>query len=201
MSTLFIICAPSGTGKTSLVAAVVSELEKIDISISHTTRPMRPGEKNGVNYHFVDVATFQKMTEKNDFLEHAKVFDNYYGTSKTRVQEDLAKNIDIILEIDWQGAQQIRKLFKNTVSIFIVPPSIDILSARLRLRGQDDEAVIQKRLAEARNEIHHYEEFDYLVVNDDFSHAVENLKSIITAHRLSLPLQKQNNAALLARLL
>lgn len=201
MSTLYIICAPSGAGKTSLVAAAVASLEKVEISISHTTRPMRPGEKNGVNYYFIDTPTFQTMIETQDFLEHARVFDNYYGTSKSFVAEKLEKNIDVILEIDWQGAQQIRRLFKNTVSIFILPPSMEVLSSRLRLRGQDSEAVIEKRLAEARNEIRHYEEFDYLVINDDFSHAVNDIKAIITANRLSLALQKQQHTTLITQLL
>ena len=201
MSTLYIICAPSGTGKTSLVAALVAELQKIEISISHTTRPMRPGEKNGVNYHFIDKPSFERMVEKKDFLEHAEVFGNYYGTSKTFVEEKLKKDIDVILEIDWQGAQQIRKLFKHTVSIFILPPSMEILSERLSSRKQDSKEVITKRLAEARNEVRHCDEFDYLMVNDDFSHAVAELKSIITTHRLSRPIQKQDLAGLVKQLL
>ncbi|MBI5447457.1 MAG: guanylate kinase [Gammaproteobacteria bacterium] len=201
MSTLYIICAPSGAGKTSLVAAAVASLERVEISVSHTTRPMRPGEKEGINYHFVNTPTFQSMITHQDFLEHALVFDNHYGTSRSFVAEKLKNNIDVILEIDWQGAQQITNLFQNTVSIFILPPSMEILSSRLRLRGQDSAAVIEKRLAEARHEIQHYQEFDYLVVNDDFSHAVNDLKSIITAHRLSLSLQKRTQASLIRALL
>lgn len=201
MSTLYIICAPSGTGKTSLVAALVASLKRVEISVSHTTRPIRPGEQNGVNYHFVTPEKFEQMIDHDDFFEHALVFGNHYGTSKTFVENKLKNNIDVILEIDWQGAQQIRKIFKNTLSIFIFPPSIEVLSQRLRARGQDTEVVIQRRLAEAKNEIHHYSEFDYLVINDNFEHALNDLKAIITANTLSMPLQKQNNAKLIAQLL
>lgn len=201
MSTLYIICAPSGTGKTSLVAALIENLDNIEISISHTTRLMRPGEEDGINYHFIDNNTFQKMIDENDFLEHAEVFGNQYGTAKSFVEEKLAKNIDVILEIDWQGAQQIRKIFKDAVSIFILPPSIETLNLRLRHRGQDKEEVIERRLAEARNEIKHYAEFDYLVINDHFLHAVADLQSIINAHRLSLTIQKQTRAELIEKLL
>ena len=201
MSTLFIICGPSGTGKTSLVSALIPQLENIEPSVSHTTRLARPGETDDKNYHFVTLEVFQKMTKENDFLEHAKVFDNYYGTSKSFVLEKLSKNVDIILEIDWQGAQQIKKIFKNTVSIFILPPSLTSLSHRLYQRKQDDEKVIKKRLSEAQNEIQHYNEFDYLLVNDSFVQAISDLKAIITAHRLSLPLQKEKQTNLIRNLL
>lgn len=201
MSTLYIICAPSGTGKTSLVAALVESLPSLEISISHTTRPARPGEKDGINYHFINSQTFQSMIDHEDFLEHALVFDNQYGTSKSFVEKKLNQNIDVILEIDWQGAQQIRKRFKNTVSIFILPPSLAVLNQRLRARGQDSEAVIQRRLADAKNEIQHYHEFDYLVINDNFEIALNDLKAIVKANQLSTSIQKQKNAQFIAQLL
>lgn len=201
MSTLYIICAPSGTGKTSLVAALVESLPSLEISISHTTRPARPGEKDGINYHFINSSTFQSMIDHEDFLEHALVFDNQYGTSKSFVEKKLNQNIDVILEIDWQGAQQIRKRFKNTVSIFILPPSLAVLNQRLRARGQDSETVIQRRLADAKNEIQHYHEFDYLVINDNFEIALNDLKAIVRANQLSTCIQKQKNAQFIAQLL
>lgn len=201
MSTLYIICAPSGTGKTSLVAALVESLPSLEISISHTTRPARPGEKDGINYHFINSSTFQSMIDHEDFLEHALVFDNQYGTSKSFVEKKLNQNIDVILEIDWQGAQQIRKRFKNTISIFILPPSLAVLNQRLRARGQDSETVIQRRLADAKNEIQHYHEFDYLVINDNFEIALNDLKAIVRANQLSTCIQKQKNAQFIAQLL
>ena len=199
--TLYIISAPSGAGKTSLVRAVTDSMSDVMVSISYTTRMQRPGEKDGVNYHFVDKALFEEYLKKDIFLEHAKVFGNYYGTSHQWVKEKLVAGIDVILEIDWQGAQQIRARMKNTVSVFILPPSQEVLLKRLHERAQDQEAVIRERMAQAHKEISHYSEYDYLVINDDFATAVADLEAIITARRLLLSLQKEKNADLLANLL
>lgn len=199
--TLYIISAPSGGGKTSLVNALLQSIPNIEVSISHTTRPKRPGEQDGINYNFVDETTFIDLIDKHAFLEYAKVFGNYYGTSKTWVEKKLNAGVDIILEIDWQGAQQIRKLLPESVGVFILPPSWEILKARLHERAQDDEAVIARRLTEARNEISHYHEYDYLVVNDDFASALADLSAIIQARRLRLEVQQKNYKALLKNLL
>lgn len=199
--TLFIISAPSGGGKTSLVNALLQEIPNLEVSVSYTTRPMRPGEKNGANYHFIDEAAFNVMQAQQAFLEHANVFGNYYGTSRQWVEEKLKLGVDVILEIDWQGAQQIRTLFADNVSIFILPPSWQTLEARLKERGQDDPQVIMRRLSEAHAEVSHYHEFDYLVVNDDFNRAFTDLKTIIQARRLRLTAQKIRHAELLTNLL
>lgn len=177
--TLFILSAPSGAGKTSLVAELLSRNTNIKASISHTTRPRRHGEKNAVNYHFIDKAKFLKMIDEKIFLEHALVFGHYYGTSETWVIETLAQGVDVILEIDWQGAEQARAKFPNNKSIFILPPSIQALEDRLNSRGQDDPSVIAKRVSAARQEMAHYSEADYVIVNDDFKVALNNLESII----------------------
>jgi guanylate kinase len=182
--TLFIVSAPSGAGKTSLLRALVGHDEHIRISVSHTTRPKRPGEWDGVDYHFVNQEKFFQMAEDGEFLEHASVFDNYYGTSEQEVQKELDKGMDVILEIDWQGAQQVRKRMKDTVSIFILPPNRESLLDRLTERGQDSTEVIQKRYQDAKNEISHYPEFDYLVVNDVFDRAVDELRAIVISQRL-----------------
>jgi guanylate kinase len=173
--TLYIVSAPSGAGKTSLLKVLLEDMKDIAVSVSHTTRAMRPGEENGVHYHFVDVESFQQMTAAGDFLEHAQVFDNFYGTSQAAVTAQLASGQDVILEIDWQGAQQVRKHFADAVSIFILPPSKAALRERLTDRGQDDEAIIDRRMRDAEAEMSHYAEFDYLVVNDDFDTAVADL--------------------------
>ncbi len=185
MSRLFIIAAPSGGGKTSLTRALVKSMDNLVISISHTTRPMRPGEKDGVNYHFVTPEKFQELIQQNVFLEHAKVlgFGYDYGTSREWVTEQLKNNKDVILEIDWQGAQQIRKLFKDTVSIFILPPSMDVLRKRLEERKQDTAEVIEKRMQAAEEECSHQNEFDHVIVNNDFEDAVTELKNIILKYR------------------
>lgn len=182
--TLYIIAAPSGGGKTSLVRALVSQIPRLVISISHTTRPARPAEKDGVNYHFVSDDTFQTLLKAETFLEHAKVFGYCYGTSKKLVQESLALGNDVILEIDWQGAQQIRRQFPDAVSIFIMPPSLDILRARLRERAQDSEQVIEHRMQQAEAEMSHANEFDYLIINNDFELAVMDLMAIVHSQRL-----------------
>ncbi len=189
---LYIIAAPSGAGKTSLVKQLLNDLDQLAVSVSHTTRQMRPGEIHGQDYYFVNVADFQAMSAQNAFLEHAQVFDNFYGTAQQTVEENLKKGLDVILEIDWQGAQQIKKLLPESLSIFILPPSTEVLLQRLRNRGQDDEATIARRMREAVNEIRHYNEFDYLVVNDDFDQALAELKSIFIANRLTQ--QRQSHA-------
>jgi guanylate kinase len=201
LGTLYIISAPSGGGKTSLVNALLQSVPNLEVSISHTTRPKRPGEKDGVDYYFVDKATFKNLIAQDAFLEHAKVFGNYYGTSQRWVEEKLRKGVDVILEIDWQGAKQIRKLMPEAIGIFVVPPSWQILEARLRERAQDEEAVIQQRMAQARNEISHYHEYDYLVVNDNFAKALADLDAILRVRRLRLQVQKTTQSALLASLL
>ena len=184
--TLFIISAPSGAGKTSLVADILMLVDNIQASISHTTRPCRPGEVNGVNYHFVDVDTFSSMIAEHVFLEHANVFGNYYGTSKQWVKETLATGTDVILEIDWQGAEQARKQFSDSCSIFILPPSIEALEQRLKARGQDNNDVIARRIAAAQEEMHHCVDADYVVVNDVFEEARDQLENIIYAQRCRL---------------
>lgn len=199
--TLFTVSAPSGAGKTSLVDGLVANLGGIQVSVSHTTRPKRPGETDGVNYHFIDVAAFEAMLEQHAFLEHARVFDNFYGTSRHWVEETLSRGIDVILEIDWQGASQVRTLMADTVGIFILPPSRQTLLQRLTNRGQDDEAVIARRLAEATLEMSHYREADYLIINDHFATALDELKSIITTRRLTLDKQQSRHSALLDDLL
>ena len=198
---LYIISAPSGAGKTSLVAALLKADTNIEVSVSHTTRAPRPGEQDGVNYHFVDVAHFEQLIAQGAFLEHAKVFDNFYGTSQLWIQERLALGQDVILEIDWQGAQQVRKLVPDALSIFIVPPSTAALRARLSGRGQDDESVIARRMADASSESSHYPEYDYLVINDVFEQALTDLLAIFRAQRLLTGQQALRHAKLLTDLL
>lgn len=186
---LFIISAPSGAGKTSLVKSLVGRDPKLLASISYTTRPRRPDEKQDIAYHFIDEATFQSMVEANSFLEHASVFRYHYGTPSQWVTEQLEQGNDIVLEIDWQGAQQVRQKTENTVSLFILPPSFQALEERLNNRGEDQETVIQ-RMREAKNELSHYNEYDYLVINNDFETALEELEAIIRAARHGYRLQK-----------
>ena len=194
---LFIIAAPSGTGKTTLVEALIDSLPKITVSISHTTRPKRPNEENGINYYFVSTDEFNHMIKHGDFLEHATIFDNLYGTSKKWVEETLSKSIDVILEIDWQGHQQIKKLFPHCISIFILPPSLEVLSDRLNKRNQDTPNIIKKRLADAKETVSHINEFDYAVINDDFMSALHDLKIIIEAGRLQQQRQSARHKKLL----
>ena len=182
--TLYILSAPSGAGKTSLVSALLDETNNIRVSISHTTRTRREGEQDQVNYHFVDRPKFEQMIADNAFLEYAEVFGNFYGTSKQWVEDTLAKNEDVILEIDWQGAQLIRQVLPETNSIFILPPSKQTLMERLQHRAQDDEGVIANRLALAAEEMSHYPEYDYVVINDDFNVALSELRAIVMARRL-----------------
>ncbi len=198
---LFIVSAPSGAGKTSLLKRLRTELEGIVISISHTTRPQRPGEIHGRDYYFVSQKEFEKMLAEGAFLEHAKVFGHYYGTSRRVVTESLEKGVDVILEIDWQGARQVKEKMPESRSIFILPPSRAVLRERLCSRGQDSPEIIARRMREAKAEISHYEEYDYLVVNDEFEQAVVALKSIVVCHRLILERQQERLAVLLKNLL
>lgn len=180
---LYTLSAPSGAGKTSLVKALTDADTALKVSVSHTTRAPRPGETNGVNYHFVDTATFEQMINAGEFLEYAKVFDNYYGTSASWVNQQLAQGEDVILEIDWQGAAQIKALQPDAISIFILPPSIEVLEQRLINRGQDTASIIAKRLAEAKHEIAHAGSAEHIVVNDDFDTALAALKHIFQQYR------------------
>lgn len=191
IGTLFIVSAPSGAGKTSLLKALVETEDRVKVSISHTTRPMRPGEVDGVDYHFLNTAAFEQMVEAGAFLEHAEVFGNFYGTSEAGIRDQLAAGNDVILEIDWQGAQQVRKRISDTVSVFILPPTPEALRQRLSSRGQDSEAVIRRRLAEAREEMSHFAEYDFIVVNDLFEQALGELRSIVTSRRLSQVIQAE----------
>jgi len=200
--TLFTVSAPSGAGKTSLVNALVGADSNLHVSVSHTTRAMRSGEVDGENYHFVDKKTFGAMVGNGEFLEHAIVFGNSYGTSQRWVNEKLASGNDVILEIDWQGASQIKRTMGDrVVRIFILPPSLSVLKQRLTGRGQDDESIIAARMAEAVNEISHYIEADYLVVNDDFDRALAGLQSIISSQHLKIDGQSQRLSGLLRELL
>ncbi len=198
---LFVIAAPSGAGKTSLVKALIENTEHICVSISHTTRPIRPGEIDGINYHFVSQTQFLQMVAHNQFLEHAQVFDNYYGTSQQWVVQQLKKGVDVVLEIDWQGALQVRKLKPDCIGIFILPPSRAELEQRLRQRGQDNDTVIARRMEQAIDELTHYVEFDYLVVNQNFNTALYDLQSIVHSHRLTHRIQAVKQENLLKSLL
>ncbi len=184
MSDLFVISAASGTGKTSLVKALLAALPNLVVSVSSTTRAPRPGETNGVHYHFIDRHRFESLVEQGAFIEHACVFDNLYGTSRAAVEESLASGMDVILEIDWQGAQHVRTMFPNAVSIFILPPSRETLRQRLQGRAQDHADIIEKRLAGSCVEISHWNEFEYVVINDSFSTALADIVSIVRARRL-----------------
>ena len=199
--TLYIVSAPSGAGKTSLVAALVDKLAQLRPSVSHTTRPMRPGEEHGVNYHFTERDDFVRLVEQGRFLEHAEVFGNLYGTNSDWVKQTLNGGEDVVLEIDWQGASQIRKQMPEAVSIFILPPSLEVLAERLRGRETDDEEVIQRRLDGAREEMSHYGEFDFLIVNDDFNRALFELEAIVEARRLHIGRQSVRLEAILENLL
>ncbi len=181
MSSLFIVAAPSGCGKTSLVESLINDAKNLRVSISHTTRKPRIEEVNGTNYHFVSVSEFQQMVSEDAFIEHAEVFENLYGTSKELINDNLKNNIDVILEIDWQGARQVKQNLPSAISIFILPPSKEALELRLKNRAQDDELIIKKRMLDAENQMGHYSEFDYLVINDDFNSALADLESIISS--------------------
>ena len=196
MSNLFIIAAPSGCGKTTLVDALLKNSEHLYLSVTHTTRKPRVGEVDGVNYHFISKTDFKKMILNTEFVEHAEVFGNLYGSSREKIQENLNKNIDVILEIDWQGARQVKANMPNAISIFILPPSKKSLLERLKGRGQDDDETIKNRMSDAENQMKHYDEFDYLVINDIFDDALSNLKTIIhhgneNLNKSELTLEKQ----------
>lgn len=178
--TLFVLSAPSGAGKSSLAKALVECTPGLAVSVSHTTRAPRPGERDGVHYHFIDRGRFEAMVKAGEFLEHAQVFDNFYGTSRRAVEDLLAQGRHVLLDIDWQGARRIKALMPNTRTIFILPPSIAALEQRLRTRGQDSEATIARRMRDAVAELSHYPEFDHLVVNDDFARAVADLCAIVS---------------------
>jgi guanylate kinase len=199
--TLYIVSAPSGAGKTSLIKALLEAQTQIRVSVSHTTRAMRPGEVDGVNYHFTERAAFIAMLEQDAFLEHAEVFGNLYGTSQHWLEATLKEGFDLILEIDWQGAQQVRRLMPQAKSIFILPPSQAALRQRLNNRGQDSEAIIDERMREAVNEMSHYVEYDYLVINDDFNTALDDLKAVFRANQLLQNPQQQRFSDLLGQLL
>lgn len=199
--TLYTISAPSGAGKTSLVSALLVKSPNLQVSISHTTRPKRPGETDGVNYHFVSKEQFQEMLGQQAFLEHAEVFDNYYGTSRQWVDDTLASNCDVILEIDWQGAAQIHRQLPDTVSIFVLPPSKGTLLERLTQRGQDGPEVIAQRIAEAQAEMSHFAAADYLIINDVFATALEELALIISSGKLLLKKQQYQHQVLIKELL
>lgn len=198
---LFVVAAPSGGGKTSLISALLDEDDRTRLSVSYTTRPPRPGEQDGVHYHFVDEFTFLDLVSQGAFLEHARVFDYRYGTGRQSVEQQLASGHDVILDIDWQGARQIRKAFPSCCSIFIIPPSLEVLRQRLTGRGQDSESVIQRRMRDAQAEISHWTEFDFLIINDDFDEALADLHSIIRSGQLSRPRNMSQLREILAELL
>ena len=177
--TVFVLSAPSGAGKSSLARALVETVPSVGVSVSHTTRPARPGEVDGVDYHFVNEREFEAMVRAGRFLEHARVFDRYYGTSWDAVRSVLSAGRDVVLDIDWQGARQVREAFAGTVSVFILPPSIDALRSRLVGRGQDSDEIVDRRMRDARSELEHYDEFDHVVVNDDFERALDALRGIL----------------------
>jgi guanylate kinase len=198
---LFVVSAPSGAGKTSLLRALIPTDARLRLSVSHTTRGARPGEQDGTHYHFVDRARFEAMVAAGEFLEHARVFDNLYGTAERSVRDVLGANFDVVLEIDWQGARQVRARFAEAVSVFIVPPSVEALRQRLSGRGQDSAEIIDRRMRDARSELSHFGEYDYLVVNDDFDEALADLRAIVGAERLRLARQQARLGAALEAML
>ena len=197
--TLFIVSSPSGGGKTSLVKALLEAEPEVRLSVSYTTRPARPGEVDGRDYHFVSLPVFERMLAAGEFLESAVIYGNRYGTSQKWIERERAEGRDVVLEIDWQGAQQVRRQIRQVVSIFIMPPSPEVLESRLRGRGQDSEEVVARRLAAAREEISHVSEYEYVMINDDFDRAAQDLRSIIRAERLKLARQLARNLNLINR--
>ncbi|KPH89193.1 MULTISPECIES: guanylate kinase [Pseudoalteromonas] len=198
---LFILSAPSGAGKSSLINALLKKHADMKVSVSHTTRAPRPGENNAEHYHFVSVDEFKALIAKDDFFEWAQVFDNYYGTSKQAIEEQLAAGIDVFLDIDWQGARQVREIMDDVKTIFILPPSKQELEQRLNNRGQDSAEIIAGRMAQAQSETSHYNEYDYVVVNDDFDTALRDLETIVIAQRLTLKAQTTRHQTLINELL
>lgn len=201
--TLYIISAPSGAGKSSLIQALLKTQPTYDtqVSISHTTREKRPGEAEGEHYYYVSIEEFKRLIAEDAFLEYAEVFGNYYGTSRAKIERVLSQGIDVFLDIDWQGARQIREKMPQSRSVFILPPSKDELVRRLQGRGQDSDEVIAGRMDKAVREMSHYDEYDYLLINDDFDLALHDLKAIIRSERLRLNRQKLRNEALISKLL
>jgi guanylate kinase len=200
-SGLFVVAAPSGGGKTSLINSLLDKDRQIKLSVSHTTRPARPGEVDGVHYHFVDEETFLDLMERDAFLEHAQVFDYRYGTGREAVEQQLAAGFDVILDIDWQGARQIRSTFPTCRTIFIIPPSVESLRQRLVRRGQDSEAVIRRRMRDAQAEISHWDEFDAIIVNDDFERALSELHALVRSEKQPSQTNSSQSMEVLAELL
>lgn len=198
---LYVVAAPSGAGKTTLVKMLLERQHNIRLSVSFTTRDPRPGEENGVAYNFVDAPTFRDMISRGEFLEWAEVHGNFYGTSRTWIAAQIADGHDVLLEIDWQGAQQVRSIFPRAIGIFILPPSLEELERRLTGRGTDDAQTIARRLAAAQAEMRHVGEFDYVIINDCLSEALEDLCAITHASRLRLEVQRDNHAELFSRLI
>lgn len=198
---LYVISAPSGAGKTSLVKALLESTPNLEVSVSHTTRNIRPGETDGINYHFVNESEFESIRDANGFFEWAQVFGNFYGTSSQAVQDKLADGIDVILEIDWQGARQVKALVNSAISIFVLPPSTSALHRRLTDRGQDNDEIIEGRMQAARDEIAHYSEADFIVLNDEFETALHDLQSIVRVQRLAQEVQSRELTGVIADLL
>jgi len=196
---LFIVSSPSGGGKTSLVKALLEAEAEVRLSVSYTTRPARPGEVDGRDYHFVAAPAFERMLEAGEFLESAVIYGNRYGTSQKSIERERSLGRDVVLEIDWQGAQQVRRLMRQVASIFLLPPSLEVLESRLRGRGQDSEEVVARRLAAAREEIGHVAEYEYVIINNDFDRAAQDLRSIVRAERLKLARQLARNPNLIQR--
>ncbi|GEA12155.1 guanylate kinase [Alteromonas sp. KUL49] len=205
LGNLFILAAPSGAGKSSLIKALMEKYganaaNPMQVSVSHTTRAPRPGEVNGQHYHFVDKTEFEALIEQGAFFEWAEVFGNYYGTSRITIEETLHKGIDVFLDIDWQGARQVKEVLPDTCGIFILPPSLDVLNERLNNRGQDSQEVIAGRMSKAVDEMIHYDEFDHLIINDDFDTALGELHGIVTAQRVRTIKQSMRHSSLIAEL-
>ena len=197
---LFIVSSPSGGGKTSLVRALLEAEPEVRLSVSYTTRAPRPGEADGRDYHFVTPPVFERMLEAGEFLESAVIYGNRYGTSQKWIERERAEGRDVLLEIDWQGAQQVRRLLRQVVSIFILPPSPEVLESRLKGRGEDSEEIVTRRLAAARHEIAHVSEYEYVIINEDFNRAAQDLRSIIRAERLKLPRQLARHSNVINRM-
>jgi guanylate kinase len=198
--TLYIVSSPSGGGKTSLVKALLESEPDVRLSVSHTTRAPRAGETDGRDYHFVSLAAFDRMLKAGEFLESAEIYGNRYGTSQKWIDAERAAGRDVLLEIDWQGAQQVRRLARETVSVFVLPPSLEVLESRLKGRGQDGPDVIARRMAAAREEMSHAPEYDYVIINEDFSRAALDLRSIIRAERLNAARQLARHSSLFNRM-
>lgn len=198
---IYVIAAPSGAGKTSLVKALTEQIDELGPSVSHTTRKPRPGEVDGVHYHFVDHDRFPSMIERGDFLEHAEVYGNYYGTSHHEVNAKLDQGTDVLLDIDWQGARQVKRHYPDAHTVFIIPPSRDALLQRLRHRGQDSDEVITGRMLKAIDEMSHHDEFDYLIINDVFETALADLSTLVLSRRLKTPRQGHHHRRLIKQLL